>query len=92
MNVLDDDVPGVRVSESVLSLVEGHASNASRTYTVRLNMAPTADVVIDFTSDNDDVTVAPTPLTFTTTDWDTPLTPSAPRPTSTTTRIWTTWR
>ena len=92
VNVLDDDVPGVRVSESVLSLVEGHASNASRIYTVRLNMAPTADVVIDFTSDNDDVTVAPTPLTFTTTDWDTPLTPSAPRPTSTTTRTWTTWR
>ncbi len=66
VNVLDDDVPGVRVSESSLSLVEGHASNASRTYTVRLNMAPTADVEIDFTSDDTSaVTVAPSSLTFT---------------------------
>ncbi len=52
VTAIDDDVPGVRVSESALSLVEGHARDASKTYTVRLNVAPAADVTIMLASDN----------------------------------------
>ena len=35
------------------------------TYTVKLNTLPTGDVTVAIGSDNTDVTVSPSPLTFT---------------------------
>ena len=67
VTVVDDDAP-VTVSVTQLELSEG----ASATYTVRLDVAPTDDVVIDLAvSDDGDVSVSPASLTFTAADWST---------------------
>ena len=73
-NVADVEVaiegsqPGIRLSPSSVSIDEG----ASRTYTVRLASAPTADVSVTVASSNSDVTVdATSPLNFTVDDWNT---------------------
>ena len=58
-------LPGVIVPATTLALDEG----ASGGYTVALNAQPTSNVVITVTSDNADVTVSPTTLTFTRTNW-----------------------
>ena len=42
---------------------------SSGTYAVRLGQQPTADVTVAITSDNTDVTVSPTSLTFTSANW-----------------------
>ena len=61
-----DSQPGIRLSPSSVSIDEG----ASRTYTVRLASAPTADVSVTVASSNSDVTVdATSPLEFTVDDW-----------------------
>ncbi len=69
----DPDTPGVPALTSSLRLTEGHTG----AYTLELGAAPTAPVTIALTvsrgSDNvADVTVNPTPLTFTASDWDAP--------------------
>ena len=66
----DPDTPGVPALTNSLRLTEGHTG----AYTLELGAAPTAPVTIALSvsrgSDNvADVTVRPTPLTFTTTDW-----------------------
>ena len=63
----DDDDPSVSVSAASLAVAEG----ATAVYTVVLDAPPTSDVVISVSSNNDDVTVTPAALTFTTSDWDT---------------------
>ena len=71
VTVVDDETAGVMVSAPNLTVGEG----ASATYTVVLDTKPsTGSVRIDIASDNDDVTVSPAPLTFTTGNWDTPKT------------------
>ncbi len=62
----------VRVSESggATSVTEGGATD---TYTVTLTRAPSADVIINITTDSQ-VSVSPTSLTFTTGNWSTPQT------------------
>ena len=62
-----DDEPGVRARPQALTVAEGR----SGTYEVRLKTQPTGNVTVDITSDNEDVTVTPTSLTFTTGNWDT---------------------
>ena len=57
--------PGVTVSRANLSVPEGGMG----TYTVVLDAAPTADVVITPASDNGDVTFSPSTLTFATDTW-----------------------
>ena len=69
----DPDTPGVPALTNSLRLTEGHTG----AYTLELGAAPTADVAIALSvsrgSDNvADVTVNPTPLTFTASDWDAP--------------------
>ena len=65
---IEDSQPGIRLSPSSVSIDEG----ASRTYTVRLASAPTADVSVTVASSNSDVTVdATSPLDFTVDDWNT---------------------
>ena len=68
VTVTDDDTAGATVSETTLTVNEG----SSATYTVRLNLQPTSDVVINVTkSGSPDVTVSPATLTFTTSNWNT---------------------
>ncbi len=68
VTVTDDDTAGVSVSETTLTVTEG----GSGTYTVKLNLQPTSDVVINVTkSGSTDVTVSPATLTFTTSNWST---------------------
>ena len=59
------EAPGVTVSEVNLSVTEG----GTGTYTVVLDVAPTANVVITPASDNGDVTFSPSTLTFATGTW-----------------------
>ena len=67
VTVTDDDA-GVTVSESTLTVAEG----ANGTYTVVLNTQPASDVVISVTATgNSDVTVSPSRLTFSSSDWST---------------------
>ena len=66
VTVTDNDAPGVSVSRSTLRVNEG----GSGTYTVMLTFQPTAGVTIDITGGGD-VTVSPTSLTFSTTNWGT---------------------
>ena len=65
VNVADDDVAGVTVSESNLQIDEGR----SATYTVRLDTLPVSSVRITASSDNDAVTVSPTAFTLSRSNW-----------------------
>ncbi len=69
VNVKDDDIPGVTVNPTSLTLTEGRSAGQ---YKVRLNALPTASVTINIveTDDSDDsITASPTSLTFTINDW-----------------------
>ena len=57
--------PGVAVSPTSLTVAEG----GTNTYTVVLDTQPTGDVMVDIGSDNTDVTVSSSSLTFTTLNW-----------------------
>ena len=65
MNVTDNDTRGVTVSPASLTIAEG----GTDTYTVVLDTQPTGDVMVDIGSDNTDVTVSSSSLTFTTLNW-----------------------
>ena len=65
VTVTDYDIPGVTVSPTSLTIDEGNTD----TYTVELNTQPSGDVMVDISSNNTDVTVSSSPLTFTTTNW-----------------------
>ena len=68
----DDDVRGLTLSSEALRIVE---NGATETYTVRLNTRPTGEVTVAVSSDDTDVaTVLPPSLSFTTGNWETPLT------------------
>ena len=64
------DAPGVTVSTAALKVAEG----GSGTYTMRLNAVPSSDVTVTVAGASGDVTVAGSPLTFTTSNWDQPQT------------------
>jgi hypothetical protein len=70
---LDNESPGVTVSRtSGLATTEAGGSN---TFTVQLNVAPTADVTLTLASDTPtEATVSPMTVTFTTLTWATPQT------------------
>ena len=66
----DDDTPGVTLSKTSVSVTEG----STATYTVVLDTAPTANVTIAVanrgrTADDQDLTVNPASLTFTTSNY-----------------------
>ena len=67
VTVIDDDVPGVRISPTALTVPEG----GPNTYTVRLNTQPGGDVVVTVGGASGDVSFSGSPLTFTTSNWDT---------------------
>ena len=70
VNVVDDDIAGVTVAPTVLSITEG----GSGTYTVVLDTDPDlgrngSTVTVTPTSNNADVTFAPASMTFTSSNW-----------------------
>ena len=67
VTVIDDEVPGVRISTTTLTVPEG----GPNTYTVRLNTQPTGDVVVTVNGASGDVSFSGSPLTFTTINWET---------------------
>ena len=67
ITVPENDSLGVTAWPRSLRVSEG----GSNTYTVSLDTQPTGDVTVTISSDNPDVTVSPSILTFTTTDWGT---------------------
>ena len=67
VTVTDNDTAGVTVSPTTLTVNEG----STRTYTVALNTQPSGSVTVAITSNNTDVTVSSSSLTFTTGNWNT---------------------
>lgn len=65
----DDDIPGITVAPTSLSVTEG---GASAQFTVVLQSQPSGNVVITVAPNNAEATVSTGTLTFTTADWDTP--------------------
>ncbi len=65
--ITDDDTAGVTVSPTSLTVEEG--SNGS--YTVKLDSEPTADVAVAVGGASGEVTVSGSPLTFTSSNYDT---------------------
>ena len=65
VTVDDDDTPGITFTPAGRTIREG----ATGTYDVKLNTAPTADVTVAISSDNPDVTVNKSSLTFTTANY-----------------------
>ena len=68
VSVTDDDTAGLAITPTVLNLIE----NGISAYIVSLTAQPSANVTVSIASDNPDVTVRPTALTFTPTNWATP--------------------
>lgn len=66
--VTDNDTAGATITESSSSTAVTEGSTATDSYTVALNTAPTADVTITVTPDAQ-ITVSPSTLTFTTSNW-----------------------
>ena len=68
VTVTDDDTAGLSITPTVLNLIE----NGISAYIVSLTAQPSGNVTVAIASDNPDVTVRPTALTFTPTNWATP--------------------
>ena len=66
LKIIDDDTAGVTITPVELSIAEG----ASDTYSVVLDSEPSDTVLIEMSrSGSSDVTVSPSQLTFTASDW-----------------------
>ena len=66
VTILEDDTPGVTVSETALAITEGQ----SQSYTIVLDTEPTANVTVAIqVPENADIAVDVTELTFTAEDW-----------------------
>ena len=68
VSVTDNDTAALSITPTVLNLIE----NGISAYIVSLTAQPSANVTVAIASDNPDVTVRPTSLTFTPTNWATP--------------------
>ena len=73
LTITDNDAPlpgtpALTLSQNTLTLTEGTTGS----YTIELATEPTATVTVAIVSSNTDITISPSsPLTFTTTNWDT---------------------
>ena len=65
VSVTDDDTAGLAITPTVLNLIE----NGISAFIVSLTAQPSGNVTVSIASDNPDVTVRPTALTFTPTNW-----------------------
>ena len=68
VSVTDDDTAGLAITPTVLNLIE----NGISAFIVSLTAQPSGNVTVSIASDNPDVTVRPTALTFTSANWATP--------------------
>lgn len=68
VTVTDDEVPGVTLSRTALTVTEGQPGVPVN---VRLNTLPTGDVTISLAPQGNDCAVSAASLTFTTANWDT---------------------
>ena len=68
VTVSDDDTAAINIDQPMLTIDEGN----SATYTVGLGIEPSGNVTIRAISDNSDVTLSPSVLTFTPENWNTP--------------------
>ena len=68
VSVTDGDTAGLSITPTVLNLIE----NGISAYIVSLTAQPSGNVTVAIASDNPDVTVRPTALTFTPANWATP--------------------
>ncbi len=66
LTIVDDDEPGVTLSEAALALNE---EGATAGYTVALDTQPTTNVVVSLTSNSSEVTVDEDELSFTPDNW-----------------------
>ena len=66
LTIIDDDTGGVSVLPTSVTVTEG---DASARYTVTLEREPASDVTVTVHGANDDVSVSPRSLTFTTLNW-----------------------
>ncbi len=75
ISITDDDTAGAIISQSSgnTAVTEGGAAD---TYSVRLTARPTTNVTVNFTYDNTELSVSPTSLIFTTSNWSTAQTVS----------------
>ncbi|WP_025770864.1 beta strand repeat-containing protein [Thioalkalivibrio sp. HK1] len=74
IQTIENDTRGLTISPSTLGLTEGDDG----TFTVRLNTQPTADVTVGLVaSGSADVSLSPSSLTFTASDWSIPKTVTA---------------
>ena len=74
VTVVDDDTPGVRISESSGATAVSEAAGAGHgdSYTVALDTRPSSSVTVEVISgDSGAATVSPATLTFSTSDWNT---------------------
>ena len=80
VTVNDDETPGITSSETTRSLTEGHATDATKTYTLVLDAEPTSDVTVTVSSADSNAVAVDTDtdtngdqntLTFTAGDWNT---------------------
>ena len=73
LTITDNDAPlpgtpALTLSQNILTFTEGTTGS----YTIELATEPIATVTVAIESDNEDITISPSsPLTFTTTNWDT---------------------
>ena len=71
LRVIDNDISGVSVSKTMLTV--GEENPTGNSYTVALNIPPTANVTVTVAGHSGtDVTPSPTTLTFTPQNWETP--------------------
>ena len=68
VSIADDDTAGLAINPTVLNLSE----NGISAYIVSLTAQPSGNVTVSIASDNPDVTVRPTALAFTPSNWATP--------------------
>ena len=67
VDTVDNDSPSVNISKSSVNPTEG----STDTYQVKLNTQPTSTVTVTLSSNNTDVTLSDTSLTFNGTTWNT---------------------
>ncbi len=73
--VRDDDEPSLTLSRTTVTDVD-EGSATARTYTIRPAYEPSGELTVNLTTDNSDVTITPTSLTFNASDYTTPQTVS----------------
>ena len=72
VTTVDDDTTGYTLSSTAVTVAEAGSTDS---FTVVLDTQPTSNVVLTVASaDTGEATVSPTPLTFTTANWNTPQT------------------